>query len=301
METIKVRIYIPQEVALARSQTHYGEAFVEPTQEQLAALTDEQRAKLESQLRSTWLLHTNGQTWADVLAALELQLGEDRAEAARREKEILLALSLPLSAWVDDAGELRTWIGGLRVDMDPRLVARCAEAEPLAFARRNEIAARKVEEEARLFREHNERAARAEKYAHLCRAYVREHVPEFARAAADGCDVNRHAESHATRAIIDRIEHSDLRVIDTYLSNAPAHACPSQYAYSVFDVVTKALTEQELPTPIASATPRIVRDDTCEDCRAIRTCVEIEFAWKDGTTGRITVYADTEEPHVHGE
>lgn len=222
------------------------------------------------------------------------------AEAARRtarDREEAIVAMVALGAEKIEASKVSDR-ALTELQPDPRIDALLAEREVVRARRKAEA------------------AAAAERYAEICRACVREFVPDYARAAAEGANVNRRAEQYAIATLKARVEavrgpsradaHLDapmLTIVST-CGDDSAQPAPHKFAYEVLDAVRAALSKSELPGPIARVETSIVRADMCpeKECRAgYRTCVCVDLHWKDGDTTDFHVYADKAAPHVHAD
>ena len=256
------------------------------------------------------------------VAAIEAKLAAERAES---EQQIARALASPDEEWVsldglvhayyeEEDGSLsasptgnrfgcpRIWDGGPRGAglsrsqlSDPRVIARVAAIN---------ITTRIAEHERRyaewitlVERANAEKKARADAWASVCRAYVIEHVPEYARAAKEGADVRTLAKRSYLATLSTKL------AADTEAYSVDSHPRPHQRAYDALDAVRRAL--DGAPTYgglVTRVDTRIVRVNTCpeDDCTAgKRTCVEIAVQYGDDTSNTCFVYADGGDPHVH--
>lgn len=134
-----------------------------------------------------------------------------------------------------------------------------------------------------------EREAKAEVWRAAARAYVIEHVPEYARAASEGCDVRHRATEHVQAQL------AALGAAPT-ASDEP-HTCPSAHAYAELDRLTAAVAA--LPG-MEGAELEITRSDVNwrRGTPALyRTCIHIahELPWGDDIDRAINTEPEGEE------
>ena len=119
-----------------------------------------------------------------------------------------------------------------------------------------------------------EREARDEADNAQARAFVIAHVPEYRRAAEDGCDV-RH---RATEAVLAWLKERDA--VETHGDDV--HTCPSAQAYAKLDEV-KQLIHDVPGDVLRNAEVMITRGDLANKLheKRIRTCVRVdcELPW----------------------
>lgn len=85
MSQLKINVYLSSETALKNGHIEYGELSVAPTAEQLALLTDEQRAALAAYTYGSQRLHVPSPTWPGVLEGLSAAQEREAAKRAERE------------------------------------------------------------------------------------------------------------------------------------------------------------------------------------------------------------------------
>lgn len=320
-EYMVCRCEIPQSVALAAGVNKFGRFTVRPTEEEFAALTEDQRRVLSKYLVaaskvekiSEWyqnvvVLDTVSGTWSDVMRVIDAMIAKEAANAAK-EREIMerateAALASPIEGWVRDSyRESRAEIPydyRFASTSDPRIVAKLAQARQIAEARNAEAAALAEQTRIRDEAASAAREAAQQAYRELCRQYVIEHVSEYQRAARDGRDVTRPAERHACSVIESALEGVGA-LVQPYATVREA-STPDDNAYAAMDEVQLALAIP--PQIVRSAATRLVRVDTCpaSTCKAgHRTCVEVICTWGDETTTTHYVYADSKGPHDHDD
>lgn len=118
------------------------------------------------------------------------------------------------------------------------------------------------------------------------RAYVLEHVPEYTRAASEGCDVRHRATEHV-RGL--------LAAFGAVLScSDEPHPCPSARAYAKLDEVTAALAAIPVMT---GAEITLTRSDVAgkNEPEDLRTCVRIEHVLPWGAEVDRVVVAEDED------
>lgn len=137
-----------------------------------------------------------------------------------------------------------------------------------------------------------------------CREYAAQHVPDYARAAQDGCDMRSVATDRHTRDVRSLLQSYGHTLVEAY-EDAEQHTRPHQRAYDVLDRVRALLDAADTVSGIGIVTgidTQIVRADTCEwsRCRSgKRTCVEISIRYGDDTASEMYVYADAAPAHAH--
>lgn len=332
MQPFKIRVFVPQALAVLAGVSRYGYTDVEPTDEQLGELSLAERERLVQ--GDSLTLDGPRPEWPTVVSSLRALMMRESdecvARAEKRNKRIAEALSCPDDDWIGhESGRyyhdeslvvyrptIRKDPRGLFMEADdltdPRIVKRrewlTREVLPARVAAWEKAMA---EYEAREAKRKLEEQEREQKYAETCRAYVRQHVPDFARAAAEGCNVKRPAEQHTEETLRKRLIVVQKERMSTPSDVLPEshgrdeeQGAPHAHAYAVLDAVRAELTREELPAPIASAETSIVRIDTCPErnCHAgKRTAVCIDLQWRDGEATVVYIYADREEPHVHDD
>jgi hypothetical protein len=279
-----------------------------------------------------------------VLAAIEAIAERVRTKAAREleeyEAEVGKALAQPDSEWVTGGyantayytdtrtGEYSRDATGVQhpaplvaipvscylsseQKRDPRVVARLQHVEANVLPDlRAEHDRRYAEWIAVRNAAGAERETREATWRSACAAYVLRWVPEYARAARDGCDVRGLARETSVAACTEMIRSLGLETVETY-TDAEPHPRPHHRAYEALDRVTGLLNSTH-GEDIAAASPglvdristRIVRADTCEanGCKlGIRTCIEVTLHYIDDRTEEIYVYADGAPPHLHDD
>lgn len=205
---------------------------------------------LDRENAEAWVLQSHAQQ-QKVLAEREEKEARERAEAERQEDERLDAEGLDLADTLDKrGGPLYSWQGTYRRHPDALQRARAALAEREAC-----------------------QAARVERDKAVAREYVLAHVPEYSRAASEGCDVRHVASDHVREYL------ATLGAIETY-SDDP-HKCPSAKAYAALDEIKATLSAVGV---FGDAEISITRADisTRKEPR-IRTCIRIQASlpWGD--------------------
>jgi hypothetical protein len=306
----------------------------------LASYVDTGREESPGMWFCSTVLDVTTPTWTGVLAALERLRLSRLAEAADEERKIVkLLYGTPVTDWyhVGNRPYMLPYVGGIDTGLcpDKRVRARRAEIEAgeyaVAFAawreaRVAEILARsdsafavtytfdaEIEADSRIVARREayrascalaaeREAERRKAHAAVCRAYVIDRVPEYARAAEAGCDVTAHAEEHAMIAVRAAIEVCGS-VVESYGCNDPCTvACPRDVAYGVHDHVQRVLRNMSMPSIIDPATSviSIARIDTCSHaaCTAgMRVVVRVAVRLGHDDERELYVYADSAPPH----
>lgn len=206
------------------------------------------------------------------------------AKIVARAAEIIAAGDVEAHYYLDD-GVVR-WVGYGYTYSDDMRAARCRALDDPEWAAHVETTLRQSAAE---------QTRREVDWAQRCRTYVVDHVPEYARAVREGCDVSRHARTHAREEIADALG-ADVDVYDT--QGAPS--CPRASAYAELDRVRADAAEVCNPL-VQSIECELVRADTCEvrGCQALRTVVEVTITWLDRDVSTLYAYADDADEHVH--
>lgn len=212
--------------------------------------------------------------------ALWAQIEEAReAERITKVREADDQLGEPLKhvnpdGTVDEATQLvlaaaRVYRNGQDVDWPDGLCAHAARDVAKAVKeRRNEE------------REATEREA--------AKVFVLAHVPEYARAATEGCDVRHRATECVVAWLVD--------VLDARVSYSDElHTCPSAKAYQAHDE-TRAALARSPGGALSEATLTLTRSDICKrrGHKTIRTCVHIECALPWGGEIDLVALAESE-------
>lgn len=237
---------------------------------------------LDRENAEAWVLQSHAQqqkALADVRAKREEEEARERervAEAEQREDARLDAEGLDLVDTLDRRGEpTYSWQGTYRRHPDALQRARAALTEREAC-----------------------QAARVERDKAVAREYVLAHVPEYSRAASEGCDV-RHVASDHVRGYL-----ATLGAIKTY-SDDP-HKCPSAKAYAALDEIKATLSKSLMFTTASSPAPvdvfgdteiSITRADISRKETRIRTCIRIQASlpWGDEIDRSVIAEDETSE------
>lgn len=130
-------------------------------------------------------------------------------------------------------------------------------------------------------------AAEAEQIEHskiAAKDYVLSHVPDYVRAAVEGCDVRHRATDHVLSLL------ADLGGFETF-SDTP-HTCPSATAYAKLDEVRGRLASLDV---LCDARLAITRADVSPTTdKRIRTCVRITHTMPWGVEIDRSVLAEPE-------
>ena len=208
MDRIAIKVYVPQSVALREGKSRFGATAYEPTDEELAELTSEERESIAT--IGTIELDAATVDWATVARGL-------RAEIAKRasviEREVDIVLSRPAEEWITRAGEVKTWSDWVpSVSRHPAILARAAELAPCA----KDIAAARYAAGLRLEQERIEAGRSSD--------YVNVRVPEAQSFADHPAVVARLAEleAEAKRVRADAVSALEKREVER-LKNERKH------------------------------------------------------------------------------
>ncbi|MFI5296649.1 MAG: hypothetical protein ACHREM_01010 [Polyangiales bacterium] len=260
MEQITVKVYVDKAAALARCETKYGETTIEPTSEQLAELTNDERMWL-CDAHPTRRMNVSRVDWASVVeatrAARVVEADREaqsalRAIAVQRDREANCAwgLALGLDPWF--GGGVHTppvilvpfWAEQLTQRPDVVAMHEAAKAE---LPRRTAIyEAAKATREAQIVADRKAREAKEAAYNADARAYLIATGSDYSRAARDGKNVGPQAFRHSMKMI---------RTVVAMATGAPAiveelyaereRSVVKDHAYSVSDAAKKAIAHYE--------------------------------------------------------
>lgn len=333
MMKIKVCVKVPLAAAVAMASASYGEAEVELSEADLSTLSEAAKALLvsarQSDRRSALLVAGDNlcvpvPTSPAACAAIEDRVESARAETAKRhaeeEAKVLDAICKPSEEWIAK-GEAESNRAPYVLE-DPRgiYLPPASRADPRVKERRQHLetnvlppllakyAAERAEYVARLDAESRAKDTARKAWQDSARAYVIANVPEFARAARDGHDVDAVAMGFSRDALSELLDSVGLTTVDVYNDTKPKGR-PPQHAYDVFDAVQMAVANaiaDKLPAAgpgiVEKIECSIVRADTCEEkgcCDGFRTCVEVAIAYGNGFKRYVWAYADSKPEHVH--
>lgn len=296
METIKVNVYVSKESAIARNCAQYGKYEVELKDEDIAGLSEP--AKKELLHHNYGLVDVSEATVANLQIALETLASKRADEESRRkereEEDIQKFLSLK---WSPDTYKRPTndWV--YRMNNLP-------SDDPRVQAKNKALLAELAEAQAAWDRTNTERLKESERrearFKELTCNYVQEHIPEYARAAKEGCDVTHKAIKHHTELLFKVFAGATAYKYRTYgkdrlLTNAffkgdnrgEPQQTPSNHAYAIRDAILSALQVPEMQALDVAIDVSIVRVDLsdfledCDEC-SWSTAIRAEARYPNG-------------------
>jgi len=334
MDTVKIHVSVDKALAIASGKTRYGATTYEPTEENLATLTPEERysfAAYDGEAHSIYLCHLivgasqycqfnfprvlnldlAEITWDVIVSSLRRDLVAARKKQAQCEEDARQADAQKEQQEIKRRASADEWLALPRekqvVRNQPLSKTDCSYHTTADYsiktvtrvsARCSELAHYCKEREAA------DLAGIAKKDApwrDLCREYVIRCVPEFARAATDGCDVSSVAIKALRAEIWRRLgEASGITVVDSYAERC--QGLPRSFAYERLDQVRVLVARLANHPLISSIDSSVVRADL--DPRRghenWRTCVAVEAVLANGDS-LDTVYVCAEESCGEGD
>lgn len=331
MAQIVIRTSFPASAALSCASASCGELNVPLSSDQIALLTDAQRAALAKYSQPDDYtpshfadrLSVAGPGLAGIVAALDARAASDAAEAATRQANVDAELAQLRAGtrtsgpyYTKDLPEAETlWAEHLAREEAARVAAVLAADAALGEDPAAHVTADGVDDAtiavltaARVYRDHAYVEVPPPPRALAVRALSERLRAERAEAYAQACrayvvenvpEYRRAAEEgHDVRAIaaghVTLLAKRALATVGPVVScykDGGARDCPSADAYAVLDAA-RAL-DLTVPGIVRATGAEIVRIDVSPHSTAAwRTAVEVELEWADGTGGSLHVLAD---------